>query len=121
MGNKHHLFGWIEPISKIPSKRGGGGVSRVFLRWVLWIFALSLFGSGCSHHSKKHLEEPPPPDYRKAEDTGGSAGTGSDFSPEYRQQVEDADKDAELQKQTTKRRDKRLDENINRSDRREKQ
>lgn len=44
---------------------------------------------------------------------------GSDFSPEYRQQMETAERDAELKKQSKKKRDKRVDDIINRSDRRE--
>jgi hypothetical protein len=55
-----------------------------------------------------------------ADDETASAEPGSDFSPEYRQQIEQAEKEAEQTQKNVKRRDKRVDEEINRSDRREK-
>ena len=52
-------------------------------------------------------------------DDSGSRPSGSDFSPEYRQQMENAERDAESKKQSKKKRDRRVDDIMNRSDRRE--
>ena len=82
-----------------------------------WLF-VAVLGAGCAHDeaTRAGASEATP---TSISDDSGSRPQGSDFSPEYRQQMENAERDAELKKQSKKKRDKRIDDIMNRSDRRE--